>query len=131
MLVSLCACGKKAPAPPTEVDVDLSILSKTMVYGEVFQMVTEPEKYVGKTIKMRGLFNYFYDVVTEDNYYYCLIQDATACCGQGIEFRLGGKHAFPDDYPQENEEFTVVGTFASYQEGEETYYYVRDAVFVD
>ncbi len=38
------------------IDVDLTTLSGTMVYSEVFNMIANPEDYVGKTIKMQGQF---------------------------------------------------------------------------
>ena len=41
--------------------VDLTRLSATMVYAEVFNMMVEPENYVGKTIKMNGLFYVYPD----------------------------------------------------------------------
>ena len=44
-----------------KVDIDLTRMSGTMVYAQVFQMVTEPEKYVGKRIKMKGVFSSYYD----------------------------------------------------------------------
>ena len=36
------------------VDVDLTTLSSTMVYSEVFNMMMEPIAYEGQTIKMDG-----------------------------------------------------------------------------
>nr|MCR5716177.1 hypothetical protein [Lachnospiraceae bacterium] len=68
------------------VDVDLTTLSSTMVYSEVYNMMVSPDAYVGKTIRMSGLMSIFLDEATEKYYYACIIQDATACCAQGIEF---------------------------------------------
>ena len=34
------------------IDIDLTKLSSTLVYSEVFNMVTEPEKYEGKRIAL-------------------------------------------------------------------------------
>lgn len=103
-----------AEAGSGHVDVDLTQLSSTMVYSEVYAMMTEPEQYTGKIVKMRGSF-----ATQEYNgqrLYACIVQDATACCAQGLEFELSGKHAFPDDYPDPGEEITVIGTFDSYRE---------------
>ena len=36
-----------------------------------------------------------------------VIQDATACCAQGLEYKL----ADTGDYPENNDEITIVGTF--------------------
>ena len=37
------------------IDVDLTQLSSTMVYSEVYAMVYEPDQYLGKTVKMRAV----------------------------------------------------------------------------
>ena len=112
------------------IDVDLTVLSSTMVYSEVLNMMTTPEDYIGKTVKMDGYFAFYHDEATDKYYYACIIPDATACCAQGIEFVLAGDHVFPDDYPEEQDEICVVGEFDTYQEGEYTYCTLRNASFV-
>lgn len=67
-------------AAATDVDVDLTVLSATMVYSEVFNMMTKPEEYIGKSIRMRGEFSYFLDESSGNEYFACIIRDATACC---------------------------------------------------
>ena len=57
------------------IDVDLTTLSQTMVYSEVYNMMETPEDYVGKTIKMRGLYSYYYDEGTKNEYHACIVQD--------------------------------------------------------
>ncbi len=104
------------------VDVDLTQLSSTMVYSEVYAMVYEPEKYIGKTVKMHGLFaTQEYD---DERFYACIVQDATACCAQGLEFELAEELVYPDDYPEPGTEITVVGTFDSYKEEVNGNYYL-------
>ncbi len=110
-----------------EVDVDLTVLSGTMVYSEVYNMMSSPESYIGKTVKMKGLFAYFHDEATDNEYFACIIQDATACCAQGIEFVLTGDYVYPDDYPEVDEEICVAGVFDTYREGEYTYCTLRNA----
>ena len=116
------------PAPSADgIDVDLTVLSATMVYSEVYNMMVAPEEYVGKTIKMNGLFTYAQDEETGQYYFGCIVQDATACCAQGIEFELTGEHTFPDDYPEVDSEICVVGTFDTYDDGGYTYCTLRNA----
>ncbi len=44
-----------APAQSTDgIDVDLTKLSSTMVYSEVYNMMYTPDDYIGKTVKMNG-----------------------------------------------------------------------------
>jgi len=119
--------SSKSEEPSSGVDVDLTALSSTMVYSEVSHMMTSPEDYIGKTVKMKGLFAYYHDEATDNYYFACIIQDATACCAQGIEFILPDEYTYPEDYPEVNEEICVVGVFDTYQEGDNTYCTLRNA----
>lgn len=108
------------------VDVDLTKLSSIMVYSEVFGMVNEPDTYLGKVVKMSGLF-----AVSEANgqrYFACIVQDATACCQQGMEFRTKDELSYPGDYPAEGTEITVTGVFSTYLEDGYTYIELQDAI---
>ncbi len=109
------------------IDVDLTTLSSTMVYSEVYNMMVAPQEYVGKTVKMDGLYSGFYDDTTKKYYFACIVQDATACCSQGIEFELTDDYKFPDDYPSDGDFITVTGVFDIYQEGEFKYCTLRNA----
>lgn len=115
---SAAGCGNANNATPDaeSYDVDLTELSSTMVYSEVYNMVTSPDDYLGKRIKMSGNFGVYQDQTTGKLYYACLIADATSCCSQGIEFVLEGEHTYPDDYPQINSTITVTGIFDTYEE---------------
>ncbi|MCR5082765.1 MAG: hypothetical protein K6B15_04745 [Parasporobacterium sp.] len=114
-------------ATPAEgVDVDLTVMSSTMVYSEVLNMMTTPEDYIGKVIKMEGIYSTFHDDATGKSYYACIIQDATACCAQGIEFILSDSN-----YPEDNGQIlSVVGTFDTYEENGVKYCTLRDANLV-
>ncbi len=112
------------------VDVDLTALSSTMVYAEVYNMMVSPETYIGKTVKMKGQFAYYHDEKTDNYYFACIIQDATACCAQGIEFVLTDDYVYPDDYPGVDEEISVIGVFDTYQEGNKTYCTLRNAKLI-
>ena len=107
------------------VDVDLTKMNSTMVYSEVSNMVSKPDEYRGRVVKMKGSFAVYPG--TERNYYACIISDATACCQQGLEFVLKGDHAYPDDYPAEGTEIVVTGRFESYMEGTTMYFQLSDA----
>ncbi len=99
---------------PNAIDVDLTQLSSKMVYSEVFAMVYEPDQYTGKTVKMKGLF-----ATQEYNgkqLFACIVQDATACCAQGLEFEIADKLVYPDEYPEPGTEITVIGVFDAYEE---------------
>ena len=108
-------------------DVDLTALSSTMVYSEVYNMMTSPDAYMGKTVKMEGQLAMYHDDATGKNYFACIISDATACCSQGIEFELTDEYTYPNDYPEVGEEICVTGTFDTYVEGEYQYCTLRNA----
>ena len=86
-------------------------MSSTMVYSMVYQMVTEPKKYIGKTIKMKGAFSSYKDEETGRRFFGCVIKDALACCSQGLAFELAKPRKFPSEYPSEGTSITIVGTF--------------------
>ena len=109
------------------IDVDLTILSSTMVYSEVYNMMCYPENYLGKTVKMSGMYTVFQDEETGKYYHACIIMDATACCAQGIEFELTDDYVYPDDYPKEGEAICIEGTFETYTEGEGKYCTLKNA----
>ena len=123
--------SKPAASEPTQstdgVDVDLTRLSSTMVYSEVYNMMYAPDDYIGKTIKMTGQFVYYEDPDTKARYFTCIIGDAMACCSQGLEFVMEGDLAYPDDYPELGAEITVIGEFQSYEENGMTWYHLVNA----
>ena len=123
------------PSQPSagKVDVDLTVLSSTMVYSEVYNMLYfYPEDYYGKTVKANGIFAIYQmvvDGVTQPDpvAYACIIADATACCAEGMEFVLEGDYTYPDDYPELGTEITVIGEFQSYEENGMTWYHLVNA----
>ena len=115
------------------VEVDLTVLSSTMVYSEVYNMLyNDPAHYLGKTVKAKGTFS-LYQLVTDGVLqpdpvaYACIIADATACCAEGMEFVLEGDYTYPDDYPELGAEITVIGEFQSYEENGMTWYHLVNA----
>ena len=91
------------------VDLDLSTMSATAIYSEVSNMMTDPKKYVGKTIKVKGYYTVSIDPGTGERYTYCLIPDATECCQQGLLFKL--KKGEASKLPAENKKFVISGKF--------------------
>lgn len=141
LLLALAGCGSpEAPAASPEqpapssaapdpallepVDLDLTQMSSTMVYSEIYNLMMSPEDYVGKTIRMRGQFNVYEDPSSNTNYYYVVIADATACCQQGLEFVWTGDHAYPEDYPPDGSEITATGVFTPYEDSAVPWYHL-------
>lgn len=123
ILISLSAfgftffgCGKGAGG---KVDLDLSAMSGTVVYAEVYNIVYSPSSYLGKTMRIKGSYAENYYAPTGKTYSYIVIADATACCSQGLEVELNGKSS-----PSYGDEIIVTGVFTSYEELGKTYYTV-------
>ena len=55
LLLSPFAALGQTMEPYETIDLDLSQMSGTIAYAQVYQMVSEPENYVGKIIRMRGI----------------------------------------------------------------------------
>lgn len=117
----------QAAAARSSVDVDLTILSSTMVYAEVFNMITESESYTGKTVRVHGKFAAYTDPEKSQYYPAVIIEDATACCAQGMEFILKGAPSYPDGYPEIDDDIVVVGTFETFEEEGMTFCRLADS----
>ena len=121
-----CA-GAETAAEPAAVDLDLSVMSGTVVYAQVYNLLCDPTAWLGKTIRMAGFYSAFQDQSTGTVYHACVIPDATACCAQGIEFVWAGEHAWPEDYPEDAADITVTGRLEIYEENGVKYLHLVDA----
>lgn len=114
----------KSKTNSNKIDVDLNNLNANVVYSQVFLMMTEPDKFIGKRIRMSGQFNVY--AAQEGNpsgvteYYAIIIADAQACCQQGIEFVWPG-HTYPDGFPEVKSNASVTGIFEVYEENGKKY----------
>ena len=95
LLCTLAACGHEdtAQKPAAEdaedtaaLDIDLTALSGIMVYSEVNSMISFPDNYIGKTVKMQGQFNI--DQATDENgafipdkmFFACIVSKTNILC---------------------------------------------------
>ena len=114
----------KSKTKGNKIDVDLNNLNANVVYSQVFLMMTEPDKFIGKRIRMSGQFNVYAaqdgnpSGVTE--YYAIIIADAQACCQRGIEFVWPG-HTYPEGFPEVKSNASVTGIFEVYEENGKKY----------
>ena len=114
-------------ADPITVDLDLSVMSGTIVYAQVYNLMYEYETWLGKTIRIAGYYSAFEDTARGVVYHACVIPDATACCAQGIEFIWAGEHVWPDEYPEEGTQIVVTGRLDVYEEDGYLYLHLVDA----
>lgn len=127
--LAVCAAGAEE-SEEVWVDLDLSVLSGTVVYAQVYNLMYDPEPYLGKTIRIAGYYNYFDDQAHGVVYHACIVPDATACCAQGIEFVRAGEYAWPEDYPQIGQEIVVTGRLEIYEDQGTKYLHLVDADMV-
>lgn len=116
-----------ATEEPLVPDLDLSKLSGTVVYSQVYNMMAEPDAYLGQVIKMAGYYSAYEDKERGVVYHACVIPDATACCAQGIEFIWNGEHSWLADYPDEGTDIVVTGRLESYLEDRYMYLHLVDS----
>lgn len=106
-----------------DADLDLTRLSSTVVYAEVYNMLVTPENYTDQIVRMTGEYQEYTDEQTGELYHSCVIYDALACCQQGVEFVLTD-----GDYPEEGTTITVVGRYETYTTPYYDYFHLVDGV---
>ena len=137
-LAALASCAGGASATGSDAagetqktaDLDLTALSLTMVYSEVYNMMVEPDDYEGKSVKVKGKFSVYHDEESGKDYFACLIPDASECCSQGLEFQPKEGYQYPDDYPKAEEDIVVQGVFGTYEENGNRYCCLKEARFL-
>jgi len=118
LCLSITSCTKTVE---NVIDVDLTILSSTMVYAEVFNMMSNPDEYIGKTVKANG--PYATSAFEGGIYHFVLVEGIDSCCPEGLMFIWNGDHSYPDDYPKEMTMIEIIGVFGSYDGFDFPYYY--------
>lgn len=122
--------SKSAAKGGGAIDIDLTRMSGPMVYSQVYELVTNPLRYRGKTIRMSGTYATFTSDETGKRYHACLISDAMACCQQGLEFAATNAVSYPKDFPKPGYPITVQGEFATYKEYGRRFAVITNAVIL-
>lgn len=132
ILLALCICLLPlytgcANESPVSVDLDLSVMSSTIVYAEMYNIQFDPGQYLGKVIRLRGLYSYYREPSTGVSYYACVVPDATACCMQGMEFVPAIEPEDPDHFLEDSADITVTGRLEIYVEEGTSYLHLVEA----
>ena len=117
-------------ASTKKADVDLAKLNAMMAYAGVFNILSAPDDYIGKTIKIKGQYDFYHDPDTGNNYFGVNIMDASACCTAGWDFVLNKNYQYPKDYPKLGAVITIIGKFETYNEGDDLFCHLADAEIV-
>ena len=124
---SLSATFAETASEPLQVDLDLSQMSGTIVYAQIYNIQYDPGAYLGKVIRVRGYYSFFREPSNGNLYYACVIPDATACCMQGMEFVPFNEPEDPDHFMEDNADITVTGRLETYVEDGAFYLHLVDA----
>jgi len=116
LALTFASCTKNSTLPKNQeqseknagfsVDFDLTKMNANMVYAQVFNLMLEPQKFGGKTFKIKGNFIKVNGPDGQPSYA-VIIKDALACCQQGLEF----KYDFAGKEPIVDQEITVIGKY--------------------
>ena len=147
MMISLFSCRKAKPlvvnvdtskadlealsANSSKIDIDMTKMSVTMIYSQIFNMLIMPEEYENKMIKVKGAFEIYPNEQGEIDCFTLTVMDATACCKEGLDFIWLGDHSYPEDYPKQGDEITITGQYKSFENEEgitRSYLYVSELI---
>ena len=96
-----------------DVDIDTMGLNNNMVTAQMTAITQDPSSYLGKTIRVTGVYDQTYYEPLDQYYNYVLGYDETGCCAAwGIEF-------YGDEVPDKIEPYTsisMVGKISTYEE---------------
>lgn len=93
---------------PAVIQWDLSRLSATMAYAQLYTMLTEPEQFVGQSVKIRGQYSPTINDSGVTQYHGVVVYDSAACCELGIEFLPTGSQQL---YPAPGSLIEMTGLF--------------------
>jgi hypothetical protein len=129
MFLILAGCtadeqGYENPSPAARIDVDLTVLSSTMLSAAYDNIALNPGSYIGQTIKAAGSYSAFFWNETDRYYHYVSVKDGAGCCQGWFEFVWSGNRVYPDDYPEDGTKIEMTGVFGSYEELGRVFYYL-------
>jgi hypothetical protein len=98
----------------SDVDIDFSTMTAEAIGKEFYKMKTEPDTYVGKTVRAKGPYLAIFDEEVGRYCHLIFYEDAAGCCQEYMEFMWSGDRVYPDDYPEEGTIVELVGVFDYY-----------------
>jgi len=131
--VSAANCSNDTGSEASEVDLDLTGLSQTLVEAQFENILSNSEEFLGKTIRVIGTYFPLYMAEYDTTYHYVIIVYGDECCQLGFEFKRDGDYAVPDDYPALNEPIEVIGVLGRYEEWGTSYLYlaVKELILIN
>ena len=97
-------------------------IKEKMFISQVNDIYINKEDYLGKTIKIEGIFSEYYYDVTDKTYYY-VMRYGPGCCGD--DGNVGFEVLWEQTYPKLNDWVEAVGVLELYQEMDSEYLRLR------
>ena len=127
-LFCLASCGETSGGDEGPA-VDLTAMNEQMRYAYLYDIINDPDRYIGKRIRLSGEYQNGYDDDMQDYYHLCLVYDPTACCALSVEFIKGGN---VPDYPEPGTGIVIEGVLDSYSVAGRIYRYIAaDVLYPD
>jgi hypothetical protein len=133
-LLVLSSCSNsQVNAVSEEPVVDLTALGSVMRFAEITNINNNPDDYLGRVIRVGGLYVNFFDQEANQYYHFVIIMDEGGCCTQGFQFRVAKGASSPESFIEEMTEIEIVGIYQSCdQRGWPVYYLaVKEIYLVD
>lgn len=132
-IICSISAGCEFAAADKDVDFDLSIMTSTLAFAQMQNIMQGPDNFIGKTMKIKGEYSSAYFGKTQQFYHFISVVDQITCCQETMEFILAGKKKTIQDYPYEGDQIELTGTFKKYIEEEKPFYHlvVNDVIVLD
>ncbi|PWM44947.1 MAG: hypothetical protein DBX47_05200 [Clostridiales bacterium] len=124
ILLSLSSCSQKSTVKEsTETNAeqktqeDIINITEKLYVTYINEIYTNTSDYVGKTIKIEGMFTY--EEAKNQKYYY-VYRTGPGCCGNDGSM-CGFEFTYDKGYPNKNDWIEVIGKLRTYDEGGYTY----------
>ncbi len=118
-LLFLTACESEKTKRHNEslddIDYNLTEMSATIVYSQIFDLVSNPSEYTDARFIIKGEMVESEDAETGEKFYAIIIADATACCAQGLEVFFPEEIPVPEELPAT---VTIQGTIGTQTVGD-------------
>lgn len=114
-----CLFAGYACAEAPQIDLDLTPMSQTMIYGVMFDVIASPERYAGQHMRLPGEYSVFKDAVTGEVEHTIIFFDSSGCCEVDMRFTLDETYTYPQDYPRSGRKMVLVGELIVEGEGKD------------
>lgn len=90
-----------------KVDIDMTLLSNTMAFSLLNQIMYNSNVYTDSSMKIKGLYLNQYLIDYDEYIHYIILPDDSYCCQGYIEIKLPSGV----DWPEIGEEIMIIGDF--------------------